>query len=478
MKFTDEILVSFAAADDQQSEGRSRGWVSDFVHFLERRFTQLFNREIKISLNPDCSTSYQAGADKIVITVISNNFLSSSSCIKFLQDLHDANDGSATAGLKSFFIQMEAVEAKSIKKFPSIGNAYEFFQSDDAGVDQLLITGGEGQLNYFLALENLAFDIYSTTVVSDNENVKRLEGTLGNGEKIFLGFAGKDTKPQRNRIKWELEHFGFRVVPLQQMSPNEQVARGLSKEMLEGALLSVHLVGEEFDPKLGSGNTFTPEMHNAVAAEYCKTHNLQRLIWIPPSLDISDEKEHENLSRLRDDADAIRGAEIFQIPIEEFTRVVLTKIEEVRAGSNGSMSGDTSNSGKNLYLIHQFKDNDEAGALRKQLEDQGLQVLMLEGNGSSLETKRRHAQHLVECDAAMIYYADANPIWLEMKVNDLRRSAGMGRSGPISLKAVYLTNNTDLPQWQGMDQEFTILRMEGAGDPAAMRDFISQMKGT
>ncbi len=476
MKFTDEILVSFAAADDLKSEGRNRGWISDFVYFLEMRFAQLFNKQIKIIHNPDCKTLFQLGSGKMHITVVSTKFLASPTCRDFLKGLHTGEDATGAEGINSFFVQIDPVDQKTQKEYPDILNSYEFFRPDQAGQERMLLTGGEVKLEYFLALENLAFDIYTTNLSSSEDFAKLMAGTLGRGEKIFLGFAGKDTKAQRNRVKWELEHFGFRVVPMQQVNPDAKHSRNMTEEMLSGSILSVHLIGSDFDPNLGKTNSFSPEMHNAVAADFSKTHNLLRLIWIPPTLDISDEKEYENLSRLRDDADAIRSAEIFQVPIEEFTRVVLTKIEEVRSGVGAKTDSENGPTDASLYLIYQFKDIKAADALRLEMQTSGVQVIMLEGSSSSLETKRRHQQHLIECDAAMIFYTDSNSIWLETKVNDLRKSAGMGRSGPIPMKALLLENGAKLPQWEGIKDEFEILQSDGKKDPAAIRDFVSRMK--
>ncbi len=49
-----------------------------------------------------------------------------------------------------------------------------------------------------------------------------------------------------------------------------------------------------------------------------------------------------------------------------------------------------------------------------------------------------HVENLKMCNAAIIYYGNANEIWLRSKTRDFLKVNGYGREKPLSVKAIYI----------------------------------------
>ena len=109
------------------------------------------------------------------------------------------------------------------------------------------------------------------------------------------------------------------------------------------------------------------------------------------------------------------------------------------------------------YLIYEFADKKDVKGIKQQLVERKLDVLELSAGDSSLDTRRKHYANLVNCDSSVIYYGETNPIWLETKINDLRKAPGMGRKGPVPVKIIYCGAGVEVPDWESIKNEFVVV---------------------
>jgi hypothetical protein len=55
-----------------------------------------------------------------------------------------------------------------------------------------------------------------------------------------------------------------------------------------------------------------------------------------------------------------------------------------------------------------------------------------------------HQENLINCDASIIYCANASPEWLNAKMHDLMKAPGLGRTKPMIAKAIYAESEETL----------------------------------
>ena len=72
------------------------------------------------------------------------------------------------------------------------------------------------------------------------------------------------------------------------------------------------------------------------------------------------------------------------------------------------------------------------------LFDQGLEVVIPVFSGTEAEISEAHMQNLRSCDGVLIYFGSATRQWVNMKLNNLIKAAGQGRSKPISATAIFV----------------------------------------
>ena len=81
-------------------------------------------------------------------------------------------------------------------------------------------------------------------------------------------------------------------------------------------------------------------------------------------------------------------------------------------------------------------DEDKIEAIEDYLFDQGLEVVIPLFSGSEAEVSEAHMENLRICDGVLIYFGSATRQWVNMKLNNLIKASGQGRSTPIAATAI------------------------------------------
>ena len=84
-----------------------------------------------------------------------------------------------------------------------------------------------------------------------------------------------------------------------------------------------------------------------------------------------------------------------------------------------------------------------------------------------------HKQNLLVCDGVLIFQSQAGEGWLRMKLRELMKLPGYGRTTPLLSKAIYIS----APQSQQKDlfktNEALVIRNYGDVSPALLLPFIA-----
>ncbi len=216
--------------------------------------------------------------------------------------------------------------------------------------------------------------------------------------------------------------------------------------------LSIHLIGTGYGVVPEGTQKSIVEIQNDIASEQSNTKNLPRLIWIPENNSTTDERQQLFLNKLQSGKEGIVGADLIVSTLEDFKSIIsdkLKKIEEenhkttnnsCHSECNEESNAVLANSTKVIYLICDSNDLELIQPLEDVLYHNGCEVLLPIFDGDEAQIREDHIENLKICDAAIVFYGNANELWLRSKMRDFIKINGYGRTKPISSKIVYLAS--------------------------------------
>ena len=152
------------------------------------------------------------------------------------------------------------------------------------------------------------------------------------------------------------------------------------------------------------------------------------------------------------------------MPLEDLTTEVDRQLKALE--SRRETAGKTlSEEAKRVYLICEERDIEATGPLADQLFDHGYEVTTPIFEGEEAGVREDHEDNLRLCDAALVYCGAGNELWLRRKLRELRKAAGLGRSEPLELRAVYLGPPESPAKDRLRTREALVLRGEADAEP-------------
>ena len=83
-----------------------------------------------------------------------------------------------------------------------------------------------------------------------------------------------------------------------------------------------------------------------------------------------------------------------------------------------------------------------------------------------------HRDNLVNCDAALIYYGQASQLWLRLKMSDLLKAPGWGRTRPMLAQAIYVSTPQSPEKQRFRTREAAVIQNFGGFSPDALQPFV------
>ncbi len=109
----------------------------------------------------------------------------------------------------------------------------------------------------------------------------------------------------------------------------------------------------------------------------------------------------------------------------------------------------------------------------EEIYEQGDEAIPSINEGDSTEVAQYHRDSLVNCDATLIYYGNTNQLWLRLKMMDLLKAPGWGRTKPLLAKAVYASAPETSEKLRFRTREAPVIQNFGGFSPDALRPFTS-----
>jgi len=364
---------------------------------------------------------------------------------------------------------------------------YQFFNIDpDTGRVRELdeVFGPEAQRDFWMRLDDLAHDICcllemlepsGTAVVPDADRVQ---------QAVFLAETTFDLREQREVIKRELQQHGYTVLPAGPLPQVDSEIKEAVRRDLAQCRMSIHLIGKNFSFVPEGGTQSLLEIQNELAIERGNEADFSRLLWIPPGLQVEDERQRKVIEQLRMDPRIQKGADLLETFLEDLRTVIHQKLNEAQKVGQAPAPAPqpstpvvASREHARLYLIFDQRDAAITSPWEDFLFEQKLEVLRPVFEGDEAEIREDHEENLRSCDGALILYGSGNECWMRRKLRELQKSPGYGRSKPIPIVAISLVPPRTPDKERFRTHEAQVIPQWDGFSPEPLQPLISSLKG-
>jgi len=488
MNFQGDAFISYAHMDNVELiEGR-KGWVTNLHRALEIRVGQLLGKPPEIWRDPKLQGNDAFGETLMerlrrvasLVSVVSPRYVKSEWARRELAEFWKAAEAQGGVHFRN-----KARIFKVLKTYvplelhpPQLGSilGYQFFNIDpDTGRVRELdeVFGPEAQRDFWMRLDDLAHDICCLLEMLEPTGTAVVPAADAH-QVVFLAETTFDLRQQREVINRDLQQHGYTVLPAAPLSHVESEVKEAVRRDLAQCRMSIHLIGKNFSLVPEGGVQSLLEIQNELAIERSTQADFSRLLWIPPGLQVEDERQRNVIEHLRMDPRIQKGADLLETFLEDLRTVIHERLKAAQKPapapapepSRPSTPVVAGREHARLYLIYDQRDAAITSPWEDFLFEQKLELLRPVFEGDEAEIREYHEENLRSCDGALIFYGSGNECWLRRKLRELQKSPGYGRSKPIPTVAISLvpprTPEKDrfrtheamvIPQWDGFSAE-------------------------
>jgi hypothetical protein len=496
MNFEGDAFISYAHMDNAGLIEGGKGWVTNLHRALEIRVGQLLGKPPEIWRDPKLTGNDDFGETLMerlrhvaaLISVVSPRYVKSEWARKELAEFWKAAEAQGGVHYRNkariFKVMKRPVplESHPPELQPLLG--YQFFNIDpDSGRVRELdeVFGPEAQRDFWMRLDDLAHDICclvemleatGTAVIPKSDKVQK---------SIFLAQTTYDLREQREAIRRDLQQHGYNVLPEGSLPQVESELTEAVRVDLAHCQMSIHLFGKTFGLVPEGGMQSLLEIQNELAIERSVRGDFSRLLWIPPGLEVQDERQKKVIEQIRMDPRTQNGADLLETFLEDFRTLIQDRLKEsaqpelppLRPGSPVMAGGAHAQ----LYLIYDQRDAAIAAPWEDFLFEQNFEIMRPVFEGDEAEIREHHEENLRSCDGALIFYGSGNECWLRRKLRELQKSPGYGRTKPLPATAISLIPPRTSDKERFRTHEATVIPQWEGFSPEPLQPLISSLKG-
>ncbi|GAB4129928.1 MAG: hypothetical protein OHK0045_07780 [Raineya sp.] len=436
-----DIYINYSTKDNTE------GWIDRFRKILKESLRQLMGDAPNILYYPNqekptTSTLAKVG---VMFCVLSPNFISDRDCIEDVEAFVSVSE----KNLNKRIIKVVKYPVEYNHQPTALKNllSYDLYLVGQDGeyVEMKEFFGKENERIFWTQVLDMAQEAYN--ILREHKKIDQKNiAAAHKGKTIFLAETTNDLQIERNLIRRELQKFGCVVVPDQNLPSNHLEIETRLKRDLERSELAIHLIGASYGEPLKEDGVSLLELQNTLATEhstmllatknsiYDDKRAFSRIIWLPPQTKFNSERQKVFVDNLLQNTEALEGAEILQVPLEDLKKAIRRILSEQEAQSVEAELHAKSQSG--VYLIYDPMDAYEAKDIVEKIKQRGFEVLEPELHSSLLESRKIHINNLLTCKAAIVYNGKVSKQWVAMKLLDLLKAPGFGRDKPLQHKAV------------------------------------------
>jgi TIR domain len=464
-----DIFISYSHIDNEDPPQ----WVDTFAKQLQLKVDSRWGVRAKIwkderldgndVLQPTILPVVKSAT--VIVSVVSPGYLQSPWCQTELKTFCDANKTGLTVNGKSRIFKVEKLPIDDPAKLGTIPELLDctgekfYTKSKDGKKDVPVDPKRKAEFANLVDNVALALTPLLGSLVGERA---RLPST---GLTIYLAATSSDLRAQAESLRNSLRLAGHTVLendPVYTPDYDQRVAGQLAR-----ALLSIHPVGDNYATLENSDELIESRAYALANEEAKRRTDFMRVAWRPGSSLPEESRKRAFVATLRDDVDQAnmqflaRPLEELKTFVADYVRKLTTPAAPPAAASPPAAAAPPAASpgtaqpaaapfapkpaaavgkqrAKAVYLLYDNAADNAAGspsaahltALRKFLFERGLEVRRPLSEGFPEVLADYHARMLRTCDAVLIYYGNADPDWLQLRVTDLGDPAlGRGPGG-------------------------------------------------
>ena len=478
MEFDADAFVSYAHLDNVELVEGSKGWVANLQRALAIRVTQRLGKESQIWWDKKLQGNDvfdQTLIDRLqrvatLVAVVSPRYVKSEWTLREVAEFCKAagEHGGLQVQDKARLFKVLKTAVPLEEQPPQLQSmlGYEFFKVDPSTgrVREFNeIFGPEAQQDFWLKLDDLVHDVCGLLKLLDSDEKQPDSPTERSA--VYLAATTTDLRDEREAIQRHLEQHGHTVLPDRPLPLAVAELEAAVRGYLSRCRLAIHLVGHTYSLVPEGKTRSLLEIQNELTIERAQSGSLRRLVWIPPGLDVQDDRQRQVLTALRSDPRIQEGADVLETPLEALITLIGAWLDKKDEPAPPTAAGDGPTP-PHLYLIYDRRDADAIAPWADFLFKQGFEIIRPTFDGEEAEMRADHDENLRTCDGVVIFYGSGNESWLRRKLREVNKSVGYGRTKakpPVGLcliaprtadKERFQTHEATLvPQWDGLAGE-------------------------
>mgnify|MGYP006284949035 CR=1 FL=1 len=415
----------YLPADTSRQEVLNANWQGRFKKMLEMNLYQLTGKKVAIE-GLDSSTNKEDLAKKLEnYTVILQ--LIPGDAIQESHLLHNAVSDNSLLQHKLYQVLTGPGVSIQEEMLSESAGVFHFY---DEGM------GRSFDMEHYFTDKNIWLKMLD---FSRKLRKKMLDSGLGKKDykaSVYLALTTADQRPSRELIVRELEHLGYRVLPNRKIPTDLVEFSDAVYEALNSCFLSIHIMGNHYEPLSKNLDVSAIELQNDVfnEVEAERSGEIFRLVWLPPDLRIRSEKQKKYIESFKRNIDLLRNTEIIQTPVENFKTLIGERAEKLLEQKKSDKPIEESKE-ERVYFISNHRDSSPYDGLKEELRKKNLTILE-SPPGKQQNSVQEHYRMLVKADAVVIHYGEPNQQWLQSKLSDVLKSPGFGKKNKFKFKAL------------------------------------------
>jgi hypothetical protein len=442
MNFEYDILISYAQADGLENPDTA-AWSHQFCDYFKILLSRLTDKPPNIILHDELRNKQILQGENIrdilaktavFITILSPDYAKSPAYIRDLEEIcSSAHAGNTEEENLHRIFKVITSPVQTIEAFDFLNqeisyNFYEINRYNKKPVPFDLRSKSGPQEKYWPKLVDLAYDVVDKLKVLATSDIRSLLPKKTT-PAVFLAETSFDQVDNRDMLRRELQHMGFRVLPLSPLPEEAEKSKQAIDHILEQTIMSVHLLGAWYGDFIKNSKYSFIDFQIKTVKDYIGNKSIQQkphqIIWIPNDIKPTDQRQALYLKRLKRD-EAQYMTEIIETPFEVFKTILGTRLNDLTRPTEVTVSEKNK-----LYVIYESISAPMMTGYTNLLRKNGFDVIEPFENGGDFFPLSKHIQNLVLADAVIVYKGNSTMEWLNSKIRDLVKAPGFGKSKPF-----------------------------------------------
>jgi hypothetical protein len=421
------IIFHFANVAEEKK------WETNFCNFLKLIIKQItgiiptFISNLDIPGNTyNSHEEYEKNLNPAALIIVFNhnyNIISDNELIK-IQKLTEKLEKNKQSNV--YIVQRINNNGKDLPKELQNYPVYNFFELNPRTLELIDFKQDihdDDENRYILKLTDLAYDIKTSISSNGNENSAILRNN-----SVYLAEVSIDQIKNYESLKRSLMLTGYRILPKNPLIASENYEK-VVKENIKNCVLSVNILGELYGDTDQNSDYSFQELQNRyfhdVWMDQQKNKSaepvIRRIIWIPPQMEPSDDKQVQYLKRINREINNSENTELIQSTISDLKIIIDGKMKLLSQPNiiSGNFSTDE------LLLILDYDDTECLTKISETLSQLNIKYQFLNDfTNTHLYNQLELMNYINKFSTYLVFNTKSDMGWISGTINLLARSKG------------------------------------------------------